>query len=151
MRQEQSDGGPADSKISPTVRVRRQLERLRKTWSLCQHNRDRDAIYKYLRAVFDLVSRWRSQGYAEGRARCVRLLLQKAGPLEVESFAIVIEATSNAKKVDRKMRSKWSRVLRFAEKHKSEGKSLKKFIKQRGGINACAALAARRLGRSRST
>jgi hypothetical protein len=77
--------------------------------------------------------------------------MQKTTSLELDPYAIVIEATSDLKKVDRKMRSKWSRVLRFAEKYKLEAEPLKTFIKHRGGINACAALYARRLGRLHQT
>jgi hypothetical protein len=79
------------------------------------------------------------------------MLLQKTTSLELDPYAIVIEATSDRKKVDRKMRSKWSRVLRFAERYKPKVEPLKGFIKQHGGINACAALYARRLGRSHQT
>ena len=146
MRQEIFDGGSAYRKSTPTDRVRRQLLRLRKTWSACQRNRNRDAIYKYLGSVYELVARWRSQGQVESRARCVRMLMQKTTSLEPDPIAIVIEATSDLKNVDRKMRSKWCRVLRFAENYKPEVMPLKTFIKQRGGINACAALYARRLG-----
>jgi hypothetical protein len=147
IRQEKLDGGSASSKSTRTDRVRRQLLRLRKTWSACQRNRNRDAIYKYLGSVYELVARWRSQGRAESQARRVRLLMQKTTSLELDPHAIVIEATSDRKKVDRKMRSKWCRVLRFAEKYKPEAEPLKTFIKHRGGINACAALYACRLGR----
>jgi hypothetical protein len=146
IRQEKLDGGSASSKSTTTDRVRRQLLRLRKTWSACQRNRNRDAIYKYLGSVYELVARWRSQGHVESRARLVRTLMQKTSSLEPDPFAFVIEATSDLKKVDRKMRSKWTRALRFAEKCKPEVMPLKTFIKQRGGINACAALYARRLG-----
>jgi hypothetical protein len=146
IRQEKLDGGSAHRKASPTDRVRRQLLRLRKTWSACQRNRNRDAIYKYLGGVYELVARWRSQGRAESRARCVRMLMQKTTSLELDPFALVIEATSDLKKVDRKMRSKWCRVLRFAEKYKPKAESVKGFIRKHGGINACAGLYARRLG-----
>jgi|PersoiStandDraft_1058852.scaffolds.fasta_scaffold06159_1 hypothetical protein len=140
MRQEILDGGIAHGESTPTDRVRRQLLRLRKTWSACQRDRTRDAIYKFLEGVYELVARWRSQGQAASRARCVRMLMQKAASLELDPYAIVIEATSNPKKVDRKARSKWCRVLRFAERYKSEAMPLQGFIKKRGGINACAAL-----------
>jgi hypothetical protein len=151
VRQERFDGGSVNSKSTTTDRVRRQLLRLRKTWSACQRNRNRDAIYKYLGGVYELVACWRSQGQVESRARRVRMLMRKTTSLELDPYAIVIEATSDLKKVYRKMRSKRCRVLRFAEKYKLEAGPLKTFIKHRGGINACAALYARRLGRSHQT
>jgi hypothetical protein len=71
------------------------------------------------------------------------MLLQKT-TADLDPYALVIVATSDAKTVDRKARSKWCRVLRFAERYKSETVSLKAFIKKRGGINACAAQYVRR-------
>ncbi len=45
------------------------------------------------------------------------------------------------------MRSKWSRVLRFAAEFKNPDEPLGDFIKRKGGINECAARFGRRLGR----
>ena len=45
------------------------------------------------------------------------------------------------------MRSKWSRVLRYAAEFKDLDEPLGDFIKRKGGINKCAARFARRLGR----
>jgi len=46
-----------------------------------------------------------------------------------------------------RMRSKWSRVLRYAAEYKDLDEPLRDFIKRRGGVNECAARFARRLGR----
>ena len=45
------------------------------------------------------------------------------------------------------MRSKWSRVLRYAAMYKDLDKPLADFVKRRGGINKCATRYTRRLGR----
>jgi hypothetical protein len=45
------------------------------------------------------------------------------------------------------MRSKWSRVLRYAAEFKDLDEPLGDFIKRKGGINGCASRFARHLGR----
>jgi hypothetical protein len=58
-------------------------------------------------------------------------------PLKIgEAFAVVIYCT--APHVDQKSRSKWARALRYAATNKPDDESIKKFIKRKGGINACA-------------
>ena len=41
-------------------------------------------------------------------------------------------------KVDKRTRSKWSRVLRYALEYKCHSEPLDQFIKRKGGINSCA-------------
>jgi hypothetical protein len=53
-----------------------------------------------------------------------------------EAFAVAIYCT--APHVDQKSRSKWARALRFAAANKPDDESIKKFIKRKCGINACA-------------
>ena len=65
---------------------------------------------------------------------------------EPEPFAAVILCASDPDKVDARTRSKWSRALRFAAAYKDPDKSLRDFVKRKGGINECAARFARRLG-----
>ncbi len=65
-----------------------------------------------------------------------------------EPFAAIILCTAEPEKVDYRMRSKWSRALRYAAKYKRLEESLSAFIKRKGGINKCAARFARRLGRA---
>ena len=85
-------------------------------------------------------SRWRTARRA--------LRLQNIGLSDHdEPFAAIIRCTSDAGKVDKRTRSKWSRVLRYALEHKSHAEPLDQFIKDRGGINACASRFARCLGR----
>ena len=52
-----------------TQALRQDLLRVRTAWDDCQANRDRDAIYTYLSAVFDLVMWWAAEGRAISRAR----------------------------------------------------------------------------------
>jgi hypothetical protein len=47
--------------------------------------------------------------------------------------------TADAAKVDKRTRSKWSRLLRYADEHKLNSEPLDQLIKRKGCINVCAA------------
>jgi hypothetical protein len=132
-----------------TQALRQDLLRVRNAWGDCQAQRDRDAIYSYLTAVFDLVAWWTAENCAVERARKA-LRLQNIRPSDHnEPFAAIILVTSDPAKVDRRTRSKWSRALRYAAEYKPCSEPLAAFIKRKGGINACATRFTRRLGRRR--
>jgi hypothetical protein len=63
-----------------------------------------------------------------------------------EPFAAVILCTADRQKVDKRTRSKWSRVLRYAMEYKSSSEPLATFVQRKGGINKCAARFTRCLG-----
>jgi hypothetical protein len=118
--------------------LKQDLLRVRNTWDDCQANRSRDAIYNYLTAVFNLVAWWTAENRDLERARRA-LRLQNISPSDHdEPFAAVIRCTSDPAKVDKRTRSKWSRVLRYALSYKDHAEPLGQFIKRRGGINKCA-------------
>jgi hypothetical protein len=71
-------------------------------------------------------------------------------PNLAEPFAALIYSTADPEKVDYRMRSKWSRVLRYAALYKDLDEPLRDFIKRKGGINKCATRYSRRLGRGAS-
>ena len=128
------------------------LGRLEREWELCQSTRDRNAIYEYLTAVFELVTVWVHEGTAVDYARwAIWLRGHRSAVLSPEPFATVIFCTADRKKADFRTRSKWSRVLRYAAKFKDLDEPLAAFIKRKGGINKCAARYARRLGRGGRT
>ena len=128
--------------------LRASLERLEGEWETYQSSRDRDAVYGYLTAVFELVSWWAHEGKAvEYSHRALRLRGHRPAVKAPEAFAAVILCTADREKVDYRMRSKWSRVLRYAAEYKYSNEPLRDFIKRKGGINRCAARYARRLGR----
>jgi hypothetical protein len=52
-----------------TQALRQDLLRVRNAWEQCQASRNRNAIYRYLSAVFDLVMWWAAEGRAVSRAR----------------------------------------------------------------------------------
>jgi hypothetical protein len=128
--------------------LRTTLERLEGEWDECQSERDREAIYSYLTALFEVVTWWMQDRKATEYAR--RALQTKGRPASAKSpepFAALILCTADGAKVDYRTRSKWSRVLRYAAEFKRWDESLTAFIKRKGGINKCAGRFARRLGR----
>jgi hypothetical protein len=118
-----------------------------RTWNDCQASRDRNAIYGYLSAVYDLVAWWSAEGREADRARrALRMQRLKVSDRE-EPFAAVIRCTADPAKADKRTRSKWSRVLGYAAAYKPDSEPLGQFIKRKGGINACAGRFSRSLGR----
>jgi hypothetical protein len=119
--------------------LRQDLERVRSAWEDCQATRDRNAIYGYLTAVYGLVAWWTAEGKEIDRARrALRWQRLKVSDRE-DPFAAVIRCTADPAKADKRTRSKWSRVLRYAHGYKPDSEALDRFIRRKGGINACAA------------
>jgi hypothetical protein len=126
--------------------LRQDLQRVRNAWVDCQASRDRNAIYGYLSAVYGLVAVWAAEGREIDRARRA-LRLGRLGVTEREDpFAAIIRCTADPAKVDKRTRSKWSRVLRYAAVYKPDSEPLDQFIKRKGGINECAARYSRCVG-----
>ena len=127
--------------------LRQDLERLRSIWQDVQVSRERNAIYGYLTAVYALVSWWATEGREIDRSRRA-LLTQLLKVYEREDpFAAVIRCTVDPTKANKRTRSKWSQVMRYAAAYKPDSEPLDRFVKRKGGINACAARFSRRLGR----
>jgi hypothetical protein len=119
--------------------LERDLERVRGAWDDCQTDRRRDAIYGYLKAVYDLVHWWSAEKCEVDRARqALRLRGQLPWPRE-DVYAAMIRCTADPARADKRTRSKWSRVLRYAKREKDEEEPLAEFIKRTGGINECNA------------
>jgi hypothetical protein len=133
--------GPSPKEAIPysSAALRQDLERVRTAWEDAQATRDRDAIYGYLSAVYGLVSWWAAEGHKVDRARrALRLQRLKVSDRE-DPFAAIIRCTADPAKADKRTRSKWSRVMRYAAVYKSDSEALVRFIQRKGGINACAA------------
>jgi hypothetical protein len=62
-------------------------------------------------------------------------------------YGEVIRATADPAKADKRTRSKWSRVMRYAAACKPDSEALDRFVQRKGGINACAARFSRCVGR----
>jgi hypothetical protein len=127
--------------------MRQDLQRVRNVWENVQATRDRDAIYAYLSAVYGLVSWWAAEERAIDRARRA-LRLQRLEVSEREDpFAAIIRCTADLAKADKRTRSKWSRLMRYAAVYKLDSEPLDQFVRRKGGINECAARFSRRVGR----
>ena len=126
-----------------TEALRASLLRLEGEWETVQASRQRNAIYQYLAAVFELVSWWAQEDRAVDRASRALHLRGHHLLREPEPFSAVIYCTADHDKVDDRTRSKWSRVLRYAAEYKDLDEPLRDFIKRRGGINKCATWFAR--------
>ena len=137
---------PPTIPFSPEV-LKANLVRLEREWDMAQASRDRDAIYQYLAAVFEMVAWWDLEGKAVKRAHRALHLRGYSSIREPEPFAAIILCTSDPEKADYRTRSKWSRVLRYVAEYKDLDEPLADFIKRRGGLYACAVRFARRLGR----
>jgi hypothetical protein len=132
-----------------TAAIRANLLRLQNEWETVQASRDRNAIYQYLAAVFELVEWWTQEGKVVSRAHRALHLRGYSSVREPEPFAAVIRCTSDPDRVNDRTRSKWSRVLRYAAEYKDLDEPLRDFIKRKGGVNRCASRFARQLGRYR--
>jgi hypothetical protein len=127
--------------------LKQDLLRVRNAWDGSQARRERDAIYIYLTAVFELVAWWAAEHRAIERAQKALRLRHITPSDHDEPFAAIIRCTADPAKVDKRTRSKWSRALRWALEQKISSEPLVRFIKRKGGINRCAAKFAHRVGR----
>jgi hypothetical protein len=134
---------PTQNRVSS---IETELARVRSAWARYRATNSRDAVYGYLESVFALVARWQRLNYAVKNSRAALRLQHDAPAMKPEPFGIVIFCTSDPELADAKMRSKWSRVLRFARKTKPGSQRLTEFIKSNGGLNECARKFARIAG-----
>jgi hypothetical protein len=135
-----------------TDALKANLSRLEDEWETYQNTRARDGIYQYLAAVFELVRWWKHEHKGvEYANRALSIQRRQSVPKIAEPFAAVIFCTADPERVDYRMRSKWSRVLRYAALYKDLDEPLRDFIKRKGGINKCATRYTRRIGRGART
>ena len=130
------------------IYVRRRLEKIQDAWGDFQASRARDAVYGYLGAVFDTVMRYGERRRTE---KLLRHAFQFANlPLDknTDPLTAVIRRTCGYS-VDIKTLSKWARALRYVARCKVSPTQLKTFMKEAGGVNACADRYAKYLRRSR--
>ncbi len=119
--------------------LERDLNRVHQAWDDCQTDRRRDAIYGYLKAVYDLANWWSAEGAEVHRMRqALRLKGLVLGRPE-DVYAAIIRCTADPARADRRTRSKWSRVLRYVKMEKDDKEPLADFVKRKGGINECNA------------
>jgi hypothetical protein len=127
--------------------LRQDLERVRTAWDDYQATRARDAIYAYLTAVYYLVAWWPAEGREADRGRRALRIYRLEVSDQEDPFASVIRCTADPAKADKRTRSKWSRVMRYAVAYKPDSEPLEQFVRRKGGINECAVRLSRRLRR----
>ena len=131
---------------SPKDRLRRRLMRVSDAFDEFQESRVRDAIFKYLSTVFEVVEHYKGRRKTgrllQGASKFAGLAFQE----NAEPFAAVVRSTSDDR-VDAKAISRWSRALRYVAYCKVPRTQLKTFMKRMGGINGCADRHTKYLGR----
>ena len=124
----------------------RWLEKVSDAWHEFQASRARDAIYDYLEAVFAIVMHYKVRRRAKKLLRHAFKFANLPFDKNADPFTAAIRCTCDDQ-VDSKTISKWARALRYAAHRKAPRTRLKKFMKEAGGVNACADLYARYFGR----
>ena len=124
--------------LNPISSIEAELAEIRRAWERYRSTNSRDAIYIYLTAVFGIVARWRRLNGAVKNSRTALRLQAGAAQMKPEPFGIVIFCTADREIADAKIRSKWSRVLRYAARKKPAYQRLADFVKSNGGLNECA-------------
>jgi hypothetical protein len=132
----------------PRKSLRQRLGDVCNAWDNFQESRDRDAVYGYLRSVFSIVKHYNGRRQTKKLMRCAYKFAGMPIDMNADPFAVVIRCTCDGQ-ADNKTISKWSRALRYVVRVKKPRHQLTTFMKNRGGVNGCAALFAEHLGRSR--
>jgi hypothetical protein len=101
--------------------------------------------------VYGLVAWWAAEGREIDRARRALCLMRLDPAACRDPFAAIIACTADPAKVDKRTRSKWSRVMRYAAVYKTDSEGLGEFVRRKGGVNACAGRFSRCLGRDGPT
>jgi hypothetical protein len=124
---------------------------VRAMWAEYQSIRDRSAVYRFLHMVAAQVDWWKRK--PDEKREAIQAAMRENPNIELpeDKYAVVIMLTADPKKVDAKMRSKWSRVMQYCEAYKPKDELVRDFVQRKGGINKCAARYARRLGRKVKT
>jgi hypothetical protein len=99
-----------------------------------------------LTAVYALVAWWTTEGRDLDRARRALRLRRLEISDRDDPFASIIRCTADPAKADKRTRSKWSRLMRYAAVYKPDSERLEQFVQRKGGINACAARFSRSVG-----
>jgi hypothetical protein len=113
------------------------LTKICEAWDDFQTSRHRNAVYRYLRSVYSVVTRCRSRRQIRALVRRACDFAGLAFDKAADPFTTVIRCTSE-KSLDHRTVSKWSRALRYAAYRDRPRRMLVAFMKAAGGINACA-------------
>jgi hypothetical protein len=129
-----------------TARIGRRLEAICGAWDDFQASRVRDAVYGYLEAVFAIVSHYKTRRKTNKLLWHAFKFANLPFDKKADPFSAVIRCTTD-ENADNKTISKWARALRYVARYKVPPTQLRMFMKQAGGVNACADRYAEHLGR----
>jgi hypothetical protein len=127
---------------SSGTRIRRKLEKIRDAWNDFQASRTRDAVYGYLEAVFAIIGHFKVRQKTKKLLRHAFEFAELPFDKNSDPFPAVIRCTCDDN-TDNKTISKWARALRYVARCKGPGKPVREFMKETGGVNACATRYAR--------
>ena len=122
---------------NPKARLRRRLEKVCNAWGEFQASRARDAVYGYLEAVFAIVDHYRTRRRTKRLLQCAAEFADLPLDKNADPYTAIIRCTCGGA-ADDKTISKWVRALRYVARCKKPGTRLKAFMKDAGGVNACA-------------
>ena len=130
---------PSHEPVRKTAKARlaRRLDKVADAWDDFQANRARDAVYGYLDAVFAIVEHYRMRRRTNKLLRHAFKFANLPFDKNTGPFTAVIRCTCDDS-IDSKTISKWARALRYVAHCKAARTRLKKFMKEAGGVNACA-------------
>jgi hypothetical protein len=131
---------------TPKDRLRRWLEKVRRACGECQASRRRDAVYGYLEEVLAIVEHYRVRRKTKRLLRHAFKFANLPFKNNADAFSAVLRCTCG-NSVDAKTVSKWARALRYVARCKKPDAELWEFMKEAGGVNACAARYAKYYGR----
>jgi hypothetical protein len=116
----------------------RWLKKVSDAWNDFQASRARDAVYEYLNAVFAIVEHYRVRRRIKKLLRHAFKFANLPFAKNANPFTAVIRCTCDDE-IDSKTISKWARALRYVARCNKPRTRLKTFMKETGGVNACAA------------
>jgi hypothetical protein len=131
---------------SSDTRIRGRFEQIRAAWNDFQASRARDAVYGYLEAVFAIVKHYKVRRKTKKLLRHAFKFAELPFDKNADPFRAVIRCTSDGN-ADSKTISKWARALRYVASRNLLPTELRMFMKEAGGVNACADRYAEYLGR----
>jgi hypothetical protein len=125
------------SRSTSDTRITRRCEEIRDAWNAFQANRARDAVYGYLEAVFAIVQHYKVRRRTKKLLRHAFKFVEFPFVKNADPFRAVIRCTCGDA-ADDKTISKCARALRYVARCKVPPKQSKAFMKEAGGVNACA-------------
>jgi len=131
---------------TPEARLRRRIETVCDAWKQFQASRARDGVYAYLKEVSAIVEHYKVRRKTKTLLRHAFKFAGLPFDENAGAFAAVIRGTCD-RSVDNKTISKWARALRYVAYCGVPSTRLKAFMKEAGGVNACADRYARYYGR----